>query len=260
MDQKERRRYLIEALLDENKKLDTTAVVIPGDEEESKEMLRALMNVRPPSEVPERLLNLQDEYLQEELRSKKVTEFYDTKANTDGLRLYQGDITLIKADSIVNAANSGLTGCYIPNHKCIDNAIFTFAGMQLRTYMGELMDRRGNLPEPVGGATISPGFNLPSAYIIHTVGPMVEGELTDKDRKLLKSCYEACLESAQANELKNIVFCCISTGEFHFPNDEAAKIAVDTVTEYKNSHENTPDVMFNVLKDIDYEIYKGLLF
>ena len=260
MDQKERRRYLIEALLDENKDLDTTAVVIPDDESEASYMLRGLMNVRPPKEVPERLLNIQDEYLQEELRSKKITDFYETESNSDGFRLYQGDITLIKADSIVNAANSGLTGCYIPNHKCIDNAIFTYAGMQLRTYMGELMDKRGNLPEPVGGATISPAFNLPSAYIIHTVGPMVEGKLTDKERKLLASCYEACMTSAAENELKNIVFCCISTGEFHFPNEEAAEIAVSTIKDHKKQYENSPDVMFNVFKDLDYEIYRKLLF
>lgn len=260
MDQKERRRILIEALLDENEDLDTTAVVIPENESEASYMLRGLMNVRPPKEVPERLLNIQDEYLQEELRNKHVTDFYDAEPNKDGLRLYKGDITLIKADSIVNAANSGLTGCYIPNHKCIDNAIFTYAGIQLRTYMGELMDRRGNLPEPVGGATISPGFNLPSAYVIHTVGPYVGGSLTDKERNLLRSCYEACLDSAVSNELKNIVFCCISTGEFHFPNDEAAKIAVNTVKEYKSRNENSPEVMFNVYKELDYDIYRELLF
>lgn len=259
MDQFERRRYLIEALLDENPELDTAAAVIPEDEEGQKTMLRALMNVRPPKEAPERLLNIQDEYLQEELRHKHITDFYDIEPNGDGLRLYKGDITLIKADSVVNAANSGLTGCYIPNHKCIDNAIFTYAGIQLRTYMGELMDRRGNLPEPVGGATISPGFNLPAAYIIHTVGPMVEGELTDKDKELLASCYEACLDLAAADGLENIVFCCISTGEFRFPNEEAAKIAVDTVKKYKNEHKDTPDVMFDVFLDKDYEIYKRLL-
>lgn len=259
MNQKERRRYLIEYLLDENPQLDTTAAVIPDDELEAKQMLRALMNVRQPKEVPERLLNIQDEYLQEELRSKNIVDFYDVNPNSAGIRLYKGDITLIKADCIVNAANSGLTGCYIPNHKCIDNAIFTYAGMQLRTYMGELMDRRDNLPEPVGGATISPAFNLPSAYIIHTVGPFINTEPTDKDKKLLASCYEACLDLAITNKLKNIVFCCISTGEFHFPNDEAAKVAIDTVKSYKDKHIDMPDVMFDVFTDKDYEIYKQLL-
>ena len=182
------------------------------------------------------------------------------------LYLWQGDITTLAADAIVNAANSAMTGCYIPNHRCIDNAIHTFAGVQLRlychTYMQEQAGKKGaSYAEPTGQAMLSPAYNLPSKFILHTVGPIVGDALTEEDCKLLASCYTSCLNLASQHQLESIAFCCISTGEFHFPNDRAAEIAIRTVRDWLSGHPSSTvtKVIFNVFKNEDLAIYRSLL-
>lgn len=175
-----------------------------------------------------------------------------------GIYVWQGDITTLQCDAIVNAANSGMTGCYVPNHRCIDNCIHTFAGTQLRLDCAEIMHRQGH-EEPTGQAKITPGYNLPCKYILHTVGPIIRGRLTTDDCRLLASCYRSCLELASENNLENVAFCCISTGEFHFPNDKAAEIAVTEVRAFLQKKTSVKRVIFNVFKDLDKEIYERLL-
>lgn len=175
-----------------------------------------------------------------------------------GIYIWQGDITSLRCDAIVNAANSGMTGCYVPNHRCIDNCIHTFAGVQLRLDCAKIMKKQGH-EEPTGKAKITSAYNLPCRYILHTVGPIIGGRVTDRDCALLASCYRSCLELAAENELESVAFCCISTGEFHFPNDRAAKIAVDTVKEFLEQKTSVKKVIFNVFKDTDRDIYRKLL-
>ena len=175
-----------------------------------------------------------------------------------GLYLWQGDITTLQCDAIVNAANSGMTGCYVPNHRCIDNAIHTFAGVELRLACAELMEQQG-YPEPTGRAKITPAFNLPCKYVLHTVGPIIGGRVTKEDKEQLTSCYRSCLELAAENALESVAFCCISTGEFHFPNELAAQIAVETVKEFLKAQTSVKKVIFNVFKDLDKAIYAKLL-
>ena len=252
MTQAERRIYLLRSLLREDPRY--RDLPIPGDEAGQRRLLRSLMNVRPPRPVGEEFLAVQDAYLQEETARKGVTDLADLTPVEPGIYLWQGDITTLKCGAIVNAANSGMTGCYAPCHGCIDNAIHTYAGVQLRLACAELMEKQGR-EEPAGRAKLTPAFNLPCDYVLHTVGPIVSGGVTGRDRALLASCYRACLELAQRNKIKSVAFCCISTGEFHFPNEEAAKIAVDTVRQYRGDTE----VIFNVFKDVDAQIYRGLL-
>ena len=176
-----------------------------------------------------------------------------------GLYLWRGDITALRCDAIVNAANSGMTGCYVPNHRCIDNCIHTFAGVQLRLYCEEMMEAQGHA-EPTGQAKITPAYNLPCRYVLHTVGPIVGGRLTETHCRQLADCYRSCLSLAAENELKSVAFCCISTGEFHFPNEKAAEIAVATVKEFLAQNKTSVEkVIFNVFKDRDREIYEELL-
>ena len=175
-----------------------------------------------------------------------------------GLYLWQGDITTLKCDAIVNAANSGMTGCYIPNHRCIDNAIHTYAGVELRQYCEEIMERQGH-PEPTGQARITPAFNLPCRYILHTVGPIISDRVTRRDRELLASCYRSCLELAAEHGLESVAFCCISTGEFRFPNRLAADIAVETVMDFLKGQTSVKKVIFNVFKNLDRELYEKRL-
>lgn len=175
-----------------------------------------------------------------------------------GIYVWQGDITTLQCDAIVNAANSGMTGCYVPNHRCIDNCINTFAGTQLRLDCAEIMHRQGH-EEPTGQAKITPGYNLPCKYILHTVGPIIRGRMTTDDCRLLASCYRSCLELTSENNLENVAFCCISTGEFHFPNDKAAEIAVTEVRAFLQKKTSVKRVIFNVFKDLDKEIYERLL-
>ena len=232
--------------------------MIPADSERQKILLRGLMNVRRPARIGTEFLQVQDAYLQGETAAKGITDVADLTPAQPGLYLWQGDITTLKCDAIVNAANSGMTGCYVPNHRCIDNAIHTFAGVELRLACVELMEQQG-YPEPTGQAKITPAFNLPCRYVLHTVGPIISGRVTKADKELLASCYRSCLALAAENKLESVAFCCISTGEFHFPNEQAAQIAVETVKEFFKKQTSVKKVIFNVFKDLDKEIYARLL-
>ena len=201
-------------------------------------------------------LKAEDKLLRKLTAEKGITDITDLQPIEKNIYLWQGDITTLKCDAIVNAANSGMTGCYNPCHNCIDNCIHTFAGVRLRLKCAEIMKLQG-YEEPTGKAKITPAYNLPCKYVIHTVGPIVQSRLTEKHRMLLKSCYESCLELAVSNEIKSIAFCCISTGVFGFPQDKAAGIAVQTVREFLKNHDI--EVIFNVFKDADYELYRQLL-
>ena len=256
MNQNERRIFLIQELLKENKRYED--MEIPQDFEEQRALLRALMNVRIAKNVDDEFIKVQDEYLKEETKRKGIVDIDDLKPIKDGIYLWQGDITTLRCDVIVNAANSGMTGCYVPNHRCIDNCIHSFAGVQLRLECDEIMTKQG-YSEPTGQAKITKSYNLPCKYIIHTVGPIINGKLTSEDCDLLESCYKSCLELAVKNNLDSIAFCCISTGEFHFPNDKAAQIAVKTVEEFMKKETSLKKVIFNVFKDMDKEIYRKLL-
>lgn len=256
MTQSECRRFLIEALLAET--ADKENVDIPAQSEEQRRLLRALMNIRPAAPLPEEVLQVQDEYLRRETAAKGITRLEDLEPIEPGIYLWQGDITTLAVDAIVNAANSGMTGCYMPNHGCIDNAIHTYAGMQLRLECDRLMKEQGYL-EPTGQAKITPGYNLPARYILHTVGPIVRGSLTAKDEEQLASCYRSCMDLADAQGLESVAFCCISTGEFHFPNDRAAEIAIATVRDALALASSVKAVVFNVFKDLDLALYEELL-
>ena len=256
MNQSEKRLFLIQSLL--NERPSCQKQMIPADSERQKILLRGLMNVRRPAGIGTEFLQVQDEYLQGETAAKGVTDVADLTPIQPGVYLWQGDITTLKCDAIVNAANSGMTGCYVPNHRCIDNAIHTFAGVELRLACAKLMEQQG-YPEPTGRAKITPAFNLPCKYVLHTVGPIIGGRVTKEDEKLLASCYRSCLELAAENGLESVAFCCISTGEFHFPNDLAAQIAVETVKRFMNRKTSVKKVIFNVFKDLDKEIYARLL-
>lgn len=256
MNQEDRRKFLIEELLRERPSCRPQEV--PSGPEGQKALLRALMNVRRPAPVSREFLEVQDAYLQGELAGKKVTRLSDLHPVRDGLYLWRGDITTLECGAIVNAANSGMTGCYRPCHNCIDNCIHTYAGVQLRLKCAEIMERQG-YDEPAGRAKITPAYNLPCDYVIHTVGPIVQGELTQQHCALLESCYRACLTLADENQVGSIAFCCISTGVFMFPNDKAAEIAVGTVQEYKAKTGSRLEVIFNVFQEQDQRIYRKLL-
>lgn len=220
--------------------------------------MRALLNVRKAGKTSDEFEKVQDDYLQEIVREKGVVTFEseEIKAYGEGIYLWQGDITRLEA--IVNAAKSQMTGCYRPNHNCIDNCIHTYGGFQIRLDCDELMKQQGH-EEETGKAKITPAYNLPCKYILHTVGPIVQGQLTKMHEDLLQSCYKSCLKLAAENNLESIAFCCISTGVFIFPNERAAEIAVDTVREYLKKETSVKKVIFNVFKDRDKEIYERLL-
>lgn len=256
MTQSERLLYLINYLLHENNELTSTA--IPAPETARKHLLRALMNIRPPKIAAKEFLEVQDAYLQEECAKKGIVSLSDISPARPGIYLWQGYITRLAVDAVVNAANSALLGCFIPCHGCIDNAIHSAAGVELRLECSQIMEKQ-KLEETAGKAKITNAYNLPCRYVLHTVGPIVHGALTRRDQNLLSDCYRSCLELATAHQLKSIAFCCISTGEFHFPNEKAAEIAIQTVWDYLKKNQNSPEVVFNVFKDIDYNIYKQLL-
>lgn len=256
MRQEERRRFLIEELLRERPSC--RGQEIPADAESQKMLLRGLMNVRHPAAISQRFLEVQDTYLQEELRVKKITRLSELSPVQEGIYLWRGDITTLACGAIVNAANSGMTGCYQPCHNCIDNCIHTYAGVQLRLKCAKMMEQQG-YAEPTGRARITPAYNLPCDYVIHTVGPIVQGKLSQQHCELLASCYRSCLKLADENSVSGIAFCCISTGVFMFPNDRAAEIAVRTVKEYKEKTGSRIEVVFNVFKEQDERIYRELL-
>lgn len=256
MTQDKKRQYLITELL--NEQPEYADISIPKNETEQKKLLRALFNVRLPLPISDDFLKVQNEYLQEEIAQKGITSIDDLEPVKPDIYLWQGDITTLKCDAIVNAANSQMLGCFCPNHGCIDNAIHTFSGVQLRLKCVEIMQKQGE-SEETGKVKITPAYNLPCKYILHTVGPIVTGKLTDRDCELLRSCYRSCLALADEYKLNSVAFCCISTGEFHFPNNKAAKIAIETVSEYKKLTNSKIKVIFNVFKNSDYEIYRELL-
>lgn len=222
---------------------------------------RSLVNVRPPWPAPGEFLAAQDELLQGLIAEAGVATLADTTPSpTDPrLRLWRGDITTLAADAIVNAANSGMTGCWAPLHYCIDNAIHTFAGVQLRAACANLMAEQGH-PEPTAQAKVTDGYNLSARYVIHTVGPIANGRPTDTHRRQLAECYRACLDATAKAGLSGIAFCCISTGVFGFPQEEAASIAVATVCRWLNEHPDVPmTVVFNVFSETDESLYRPLL-
>lgn len=256
MNQEEKRKFLIKNLLKEFPEYKN--INISEKENEQRKLLRSLFNIRMPLPVEDNFLVIQDEYLQEEINKKGITNINELNPIQQDIYLWQGDITTLKCDAIVNAANCELLGCFYPCHGCIDNAIHTFAGIQLRLECAEIMKKQGHLEE-TGKAKITKGYNLPCKYIIHTVGPIINGNLTERDCELLADCYKSCLDIAEENNIHSIAFCCISTGEFHFPNDKAAQIAIRTVKEYKRNSKSKIKVIFNVFKDKDYKIYRELL-
>ena len=217
MTQTEKRLFLIQELLKEQPQY--SKMEIPMNEQKQKVLLRSLFNIRMPLPVNDAFLDVQNAYLQEEIRRKGITKLTELEPIQKGLYLWQGDITTLECDAIVNAANCQMLGCFCPNHGCIDNAIHTFSGIQLRLACFDLMKQQGH-EEETGTAKMTLAYNLPCQYVIHTVGPIVSGWLTKKDKKMLVSCYRSCLELAEQKGLKSIAFCCISTGEFHFPNDK----------------------------------------
>lgn len=258
MTQQERRRYLIEKLLAESPRYQD--IIIPDDREAQWQLLRSLMNVRPAGPTGEEFLKVQDEFL-----SGLISEFgiVDAAALTPTtadprLVIWRGDITTLKIDAIVNAANSQMEGCWQPCHSCIDNCIHTYSGVQLRLRCHELMAEQGH-NEPTGQAKLTPGYNLPAKYVLHTVGPIINHQLKEHDRTLLASCYTACLKLAAENGCRSIAFCCISTGVFHFPQDKAAEIAVQTVKKFLDQDPGIERVVFNVFTAADEHIYKELL-
>lgn len=256
MTQEERRLYLIGELLHEHPEY--ADMEIPGDEREQKNMLRSLFNIRMPKPINSKFLEVQDAYLRKETETKGITDFSGLTPIRKGIYLWKGDITTLRCDAIVNAANSQMLGCFCPCHGCIDNAIHTFSGIQLRAACADFMKKQGH-EEKTGTARITPAYNLPCKYVLHTVGPIIRGRLTQNEKEQLASCYRSCLELAEKNGVKSIAFCCISTGEFHFPNDKAAEIAIETVKEYIAQTNSRIEVIFNVYKEIDYDIYRRLL-
>ena len=243
--------FCIRYLLEQNK----VEAEIPDTLHDKQQLLRALMNIWEPQPLSGVFLAAQDAELQAQLADKGIVE-------PEGA-LWQGDITQLKVDAIVNAANSRGLGCWHPLHGCIDNAIHSAAGLQLRQECNDIL--RGD-EIATGDAIITKGYNLPAKYVIHTVGPIIAtGIPTKEQERQLSDCYRSCIRLAQEKGCRSIAFCCISTGEFRFPNRRAAEIAVQTVKEYTStyalthSHNNAFTVVFNVFKDIDYAIYRQLL-
>lgn len=238
-------------------------LIIPSDLAGKRKLLRSLINLRPPLPLSEQLLEAQDEELKKQLYEKGIVEVNQVMVSPvdNRIGLWQGDITRLRVNAIVNAANSQMLGCFVPLHSCIDNAIHSAAGIQLRLECNALVKTQG-YPEPTGSAKITLAYNLPSKFVIHTVGPIIGNKrVTQKEENQMADCYRSCLLLADKNNLKSVAFCCISTGEYSFPNQPAAEIAVRTVRDYFDSHPDTgiKAVVFNVFRDIDYSIYSKLL-
>ena len=277
MPHDEKRRWLIDWLLAENP--DYAGMRVPDDEGSQRLLLRALMNVREAAPVSRQFRQVQDAYLREDAEEKGIV---DASRLPDGMSVWQGDITRLGVGAIVNAANSGMTGCYVPNHGCIDNAIHTFAGVELRLECARIMAGQGH-PEPTGRAKITKAYNLPARFVVHTVGPIADRTGTDdrpsptaEQERQLRSCYESCLRLADEHGLASIAFPCISTGVFGFPHELAARIAVNTVRDFLSAHAHPahPDsihsdsahststltkVVFDVFSDQDKHLYDQLL-
>ena len=250
--------FLINYLIDERQE----NIDVPQDFQSKRNLLRALMNIRPPAPISDEFIQIQDDFLTNETLSKNLTSIEDICDVKGKMMLWQGDIATLKVDAIVNAANSKLLGCFIPMHNCIDNVIHSAAGVQLREECNRIMNLQAQ-DEEVGKAKITGAYNLPSKHVIHTVGPAIPQGLkpTEDNRDDLASCYESCLDIASYHELDSIAFCCISTGVFNFPQQLAAEIAIKTVEDYLSSAQTSlKHVIFNVFTDEDYKIYKNLIF
>lgn len=260
MNRMEQIHYLNHQLLQEMPEYQSQAARFPENLQQQRRLLRSLMNVRPPMPLKPEFLDVQNALLLAEQEEKGPVDGMGLPGilGNPRLALWRGDITRLAVDAIVNAGNSGLLGCFCPCHGCIDNAIHSAAGLELRDACSQIMQDQGH-PEPVGRAKITKGYNLPARHVIHTVGPMIRDTVTDRDREALASCYRSCLELAKKQGLSSVAFCCISTGEFHFPNREAARIAVETVTGFLRQDTSIRRVVFNVFKDRDEAIYRELL-
>lgn len=269
MNQEQRLNYLLEIFKEES--VEYQNLIVGNEAEEKRNALRSLMNIRMPKSMSDEVTRVQDEFLKEEAIEKGIVRLGDIptikeqygSGNTfaDKISIWQGDITRLAIDAIVNAANSQMLGCFVPCHKCIDNAIHSAAGIELREECNHKMNQRrirygARYEEPTGKAMLTKGYNLPAKYVIHTVGPIVGYQLTDELRQDLQNCYENVLKCAVEHQIRSVAFCCISTGEFHFPNDEAARIAVRVVRQFLTKDNSIERVIFNVFKDEDKELYE----
>ncbi|MBR1797250.1 MAG: protein-ADP-ribose hydrolase [Clostridiales bacterium] len=260
MDQKERLSFLVEAFKEDSKEYKD--INTPADDEGKREILRSLMNIRMPRELPSEVIKIQDEYLKGRIAENGVVKLSDIPVVRDDISIWQGDITRLEVDSIVNAANSQMLGCFVPMHTCIDNCIHTFAGVQLRAEcdrkMRDLRAMHGaRYEQPTAVPMLTDAYNLPCRKVIHIVGPIVEYKLTPALEKDLADCYRNTLDMCKENSLRSVAFCCISTGVFRFPNDRAAEIAVETVSNWISENPGVMDrVVFNVFKDLDLKLYE----
>ena len=263
MNQNERLEYLVKKFREDSGRY--KEMEIPESEEEKRNLLRSFMNIRLPKKMDEETIEVQNDYLKERAEEKGIVRLNDIPEISEGLSIWQGDITRLAVDAIVNAANSQMLGCFVPMHTCIDNCIHTYAGIQLREecnrQMNQLRIRYGrDYEQPTAVPMLTDAFNLPAKKVVHIVGPIVQGRLTSGLEKDLADCYRNTLDLCQENDLKSVAFCCISTGVFHFPNKRAAEIAVTTVKEWMLKYPGVMErVIFNVFKDEDLQIYKELL-
>jgi len=263
MTQEQRLDMLVEAFKTDS--VQYKDMQTPADTEGKRRILRSLMNIRMPKKLDDSVLAVQDEYLRERIRENGIVELRDIPVTRDGMSIWQGDITRLSVDAIVNAANSQMLGCFVPMHTCIDNCIHTFAGVQLRAecnrQMNQLRIRYGrDYEQPTAVPMLTDGYNLPAKKIVHIVGPIVDGRLTKALEQDLAHCYRNTLDLCAENGLRSVAFCCISTGVFRFPNPRAAEIAVETVSKWLDGHKGQIDrVIFNVFKDEDKAYYEELL-
>lgn len=263
MTQDQRLDYLVEEFKKDSvqyKDLET-----PKDTEGKRYVLRSLMNIRMPKPFPEEALAVQDDYLAGRAEEKGVVRLSDIPVTRGAVSIWQGDITRLAVDAIVNAANSQMLGCFVPMHICIDNSIHTFAGIQLRAecnrQMNQLRSRYGqDYEQSTAVPMLTDAYNLPAKKVIHVVGPIVQYGLTPELEKDLANCYLRTLDMCVENNLKSVAFCCISTGVFRFPNKRAAHIAVSTVNGWLSQHPGAMDrVIFDVFKDEDRKYYEELV-
>ncbi len=255
--------YLVRAFRDDSEHYND--IEIPSDTENKRILLRSLMNIRMPKKIPEKVLKVQDAYLQYRIKENGIVAFQEIPEVREHISIWQGDITRLQIDAVVNAANSQMLGCFVPMHTCIDNCIHTFAGVQLRAecdrQMRKLRAEYGpDYEQPTAVGMLTDGYNLPAKKVVHIVGPIVQDRLTKDLEQDLADCYKNTLDLCRENGLKSVAFCCISTGVFRFPNKRAAEIAVKTVTEWLSEHPNTIErVIFNVFKDEDKAYYEAEL-
>lgn len=274
MEQEERLRILVRAFLDDSVRYASEEV--PSDITEQKQLLRALMNIRPPGRMDQKTILLQDEYLREENRRRgiltlndipSIREQYGCRSPfSDIISLWQGDITRLKVGAIVNAANSRMLGCFQPLHGCIDNCIHTYAGIELRAecarQMQEMERKYGpGYEQPTAVPMLTDGYNLPADHVVHIVGPIATGKgVTPELSEDLRLCYQRTLDLCFENEIKSVAFCCISTGVFRFPADQAACIAVKAVEDWLRGHRDAMErVIFNVYIQRDRKLYEDIL-